>query len=356
MHCERKGEMKSTKSTEKIIQYLNEAHATEQALTRTLQAHIAMTPSGRYRSDLERHLRETGSHAKRVERRLGELAGERGLLQLGVGAIQSLLGQAIALSKGPLDLMRGVSGEEKLLKNAKDECSTEALEIATYISLEHLAHRVGDDKTAALAASIREDEERMLDRLSEHLPQLVDDAIRSELEGEQVYDISTTGAAQTARRTRRQVTDAVESTTKRAGSQARDSVRQARRVPGVARVEGEVKGAAASEADLAIRNYDELNADEILTQLSALSQIELAKIDAYERKNANRSTVRRRIASLRGDEPWPGYDEQSVGDVRKELIAADEEELQDVRQYERRHKDRQGILETAERKLNHSDA
>jgi ferritin-like metal-binding protein YciE len=66
--------MKSTKSTEKIIQYLNEARAAEQALTRTLQAHIAMTPSGPYRSDLERHLRETGSHAERLARRLRELA------------------------------------------------------------------------------------------------------------------------------------------------------------------------------------------------------------------------------------------------------------------------------------------
>ena len=33
-------------SAQKTIQYLNEAHATEQALTRTLQAHIAMTPRG----------------------------------------------------------------------------------------------------------------------------------------------------------------------------------------------------------------------------------------------------------------------------------------------------------------------
>ena len=285
-----------------------------------------------------------------------ELAEKRSVLQLGVGVVQSLLGQVVALSKGPLDLMRGESSEEKLLKNAKDQCATEALETATYRALEHLAHRVSDHQTAALAASIREDEERMLERLDEHLPQLVDDAVRSELEGEQVYDITTTGAAQTVRRTRRQVQDAVKSTAKQAGSQARDSARQARRVPGVAQVEGEVKGAAASEADLAIRNYDQLNADEILSLLSELSQIDLAKIDAYERKNANRSTVRRRIASLRGDEPWPGYDEQTVGDVRKELAAADEEELHDVQQYERRHKDRQGVLETAERRLNHSDS
>ena len=51
-------------SAQKTIQYLTEAHATEQALTRTLQAHLAMTPRGAYRTDLERHLRETRSHAR----------------------------------------------------------------------------------------------------------------------------------------------------------------------------------------------------------------------------------------------------------------------------------------------------
>ena len=41
------------------MQYLNEAHATETALTRVLQSQIAMTPRGSYRSALESHLAET---------------------------------------------------------------------------------------------------------------------------------------------------------------------------------------------------------------------------------------------------------------------------------------------------------
>ena len=58
---------------QKIVQYLNEAHASEMALTRVLQSQIAMTPRGGYRSALETHLQETQDHAARVERRLGEL-------------------------------------------------------------------------------------------------------------------------------------------------------------------------------------------------------------------------------------------------------------------------------------------
>ena len=35
-----------SKSEDKLIQYLNEAHATELALVSTLRAHISMTPTG----------------------------------------------------------------------------------------------------------------------------------------------------------------------------------------------------------------------------------------------------------------------------------------------------------------------
>ena len=53
----------STTPEQKIVQYLNEAHASEVALTRVLQSQIAMTPRGSYRSGLEKHLGETRDHA-----------------------------------------------------------------------------------------------------------------------------------------------------------------------------------------------------------------------------------------------------------------------------------------------------
>ena len=342
-------------SAQKTIQYLNEAHATEQALTRTLQAHIAMTPRGGYRTDLERHLRETRSHAMSLEQRLEELGESRTMVGAGVGALQSLVGQVLALSKGPFDLLRGASGEEKLLKNAKDESATEALEIATYRALEHFARRVGDKKTARLAASIRKDEERMLAVLQERIPALVDKVIRSELRDEPVYDIAKTGAAEAVRGAGKRAKGTTRKAAKRAGSQARSTARQARKVPGVAQAEGELKGAIASEQDLAIANYDSLNADEVVGKLSELSQIDLAKVDAYERKHQNRSTVLSRIDSLRKDEPWPGYDELSVDEIRKTLARADAQQSREVREYERRHKERQGVMQTAQQLAGNSD-
>ena len=121
-------------------------------------------------------------------------------------------------------------------------------------------------------------------------------------------------------------------------------------VPGVARAEGQVKGALASAEDLAIAGYDELTAEEISGKLAGLSQIELAKVAAYERKHDDRSTVLTRISALQGDEPWPGYDELTVDEIRA-AIGDDEDRASDVRRYERAHKNRAGVISAAEREL-----
>ena len=68
-----------------------------------------------------------------------ELGQGNNPLQVGLGALESLVGQALALTKTPFDLVRGSGGEEKVLKNAKDACAAEALEIATYTALAGLA-------------------------------------------------------------------------------------------------------------------------------------------------------------------------------------------------------------------------
>ena len=130
----------------KIVQYLNEAHASEVGLVRVLQSQIAMTPRGDYRDALERHLRETRDHAGKLETRLRELDGGDSPVQAFVGVAETVIAQALALGKTPIDLLRGSGGEEKVLKNAKDAAATEALEIATYTAIERLATGVGDGR------------------------------------------------------------------------------------------------------------------------------------------------------------------------------------------------------------------
>ena len=334
-----------SQSQQKIVQYLNEAHATEVGLVRVLQSQIAMTPRGSYRHGLEKHLGETRSHAARVQSRLKDLGAGDNPVQVAIGAAEGVLGQVLALAKTPLDLVRGTGGEEKVLKNAKDACATEALEIATYTALERLARSVGDTDTAELAKSIRTDEERMLAAVLREIPKLTDAVFEAEVKGNGSFDVSETGAADVTR----VAGAAAKATTKAGATRAKRGARQARKVPGVAQAEGQAKGAVASEGDLAIARYDKLTADEIVGKLNELSQIDLAKVDSYERKNQNRSTVLDKVTSLRGDEPWPGYDELSVAEVSSALDAANDERVKEVRSYERAHKNRAGVLKAAER-------
>jgi ferritin-like metal-binding protein YciE len=340
-----------SQAEQKIVQYLNEAHGAEQALVRVLQSQIAMTPRGRHRNGLESHLEQTRVHAKRLRARLDELGESVGPLQLGAGLVQSALEQALALSKAPLDLVRGTGGEEKVLKNAKDACATEALEVATYTAIERLARSVDDVATADLAASIRADEQKMLDRVMGEIPKLTEAVVDAEIRERPSYEISDTGAADAAR----SAGETVKETVRQTEAKARRTARRARKVPGVAQLEGEIKGAVASEEDLPIAGYGKLSATEIVERLSGLSQIDLAKIDAYERRNDDRTTVLSRITSLRTSEPWPGYDELNVEEIRAILGERDDGDLaKRVRSYERSHKSRAGVLSATARDAAHA--
>ena len=221
------------------------------------------------------------------------------------------------------------------------------MEIATYRVLERLARTVGDTQTATLAASIRADEEKMLQRIERELPKLTDAVVRADVKGKPSYDVTETGAADAVREAGEQT----KTTARKTAAAAKRTARQARKVPGVAQAEGQVKGAVAGESDLAIARYDSLTADEITGRLPELSQIDLAKVDSYERRGQNRSTVLNRISTLRGNEPWAGYDELTVAEVQSVLSEGDEDRAKQVRAYERDHKNRAGVLQTAEREL-----
>ena len=149
----------------KLIQYLSEAYGKERELEVALQTDIAMTTKQPYKKRLQEHLRETKAHAKGLDRRIKKLGG-------GTQTVQSLVGKATALAKGPLHMIRGSGEQEKLLKNAKTQFTAEQEEISTYLALEVFATKVGDSETAKLARDIRKDEERMAKFLETQIRQL----------------------------------------------------------------------------------------------------------------------------------------------------------------------------------------
>ena len=122
---------------------------------------------------------------------------------------------------------------------------------------------------------------------------------------------------------------------------------KARKLPGVAAAEGAITGAVAEEHDLPIANYDQQTAQDIAARLKGFSQRELRMIGAYELRHENRATITDRIAKLTGEEPWSGYDEQSVESITRRLADADEHTHRTVLSYERARKNRTGVTDAA---------
>lgn len=261
-----------------VSQYLTEAHATETALITTLQTRIAVTPEGAYRGLLEGHLAETRAQAEALQRRLGELGAQGSVVSATLGLAETMVGQAVALAKSPIDLLRGATGEEKLLKNAKDDCATEALEIATYDALEAAANAVADKETAALAASHREQEERMLRELRALIPALTEATVSARVAGRRSYDPSRTGAA-----------DAIRA--------AGGRIRRGRRSPDAPATPGADVTAEAEEAP-PLDGYEKLTAAQVVSKLADLSPEQLRAVTSYERSHRNRRTVLDRAEQL----------------------------------------------------------
>ena len=337
-----------------VRQYLEEAHAVETALVTTLQAHITMTPTGDYRVLLERHLGETRQQARAIERRLEELGAGANVVSAAAGLARTLVGQVLALSKGPIDVLRGAGGEEKLLKNAKDECATEALEIATYDALEAAGNAVGDAKTVRLARQHRLQEERMLRELRELIPELTAATVLARAGGEPTYDLGRTGAADNVRElagrgrsAARTAGGAGRSAARTAGGGGRSAARTARRAAPAA--DGG-NGSSGGEG-LPIADYDSLNADQIVRRLTELSQAQLRTLGDYERANRGRRSVLSRVEALQAEEPWTGYDGAAAEEIVERLREADEGTAAAVREYEGGHQRRVTVLEAAQQRL-----
>ncbi len=100
--------------------------------------------------------------------------------------------------------------------------------------------------------------------------------------------------------------------------------------------------------------YEALTAAEVLEQLPRFSQRELGEVETYEKAHQSRQTVLQRIASLRAQEPVAGYDELNVQEIHEQLAGGDDELAARVRDYERPHKNRHGVLSATDAQLSKS--
>jgi ferritin-like metal-binding protein YciE len=148
---------------EKLVDYVEDAHAMEQNVLQMLNSMIATTQDDEILTELEHHKTETERHEQLLRERLRALGRETSVRK----EAQSLAG---ALVKGVTDQVRG----DKAGKDARDGFVTEHLEIAAYELLERLARRAGDEETAEVARQIRQDEEAMAQTIASNWDKIID--------------------------------------------------------------------------------------------------------------------------------------------------------------------------------------
>ena len=79
--------------------------------------------------------------------------------------------------------------------------------------------------------------------------------------------------------------------------------------------------------------------------------METATRNAERVTDMTRRTAAAGIASANGGFPIAGYDEMNVGEVSERLEGLSEEQLRMVREYEKRHKNRDTVIEQIDRRI-----
>ena len=152
---------------QKLVLWLNQAHAKEAELEADLTAHIALTQKMSYKKRLRQHLTETKDHKRRLAARIKQLGGTPSTGPNLPGVVPDVVGEVAGKAgrrgQGPGRYRprgRHRTGRTHL-RNAQEELREEHVEIAIYSRIVTFAEEVRDRDTARLAKAIRRDEERM---------------------------------------------------------------------------------------------------------------------------------------------------------------------------------------------------
>ena len=140
---------------QKLIDYVEDAHAMEQNVSTMLDSMISTTDDPEITEMLRHHKEETERHERRLRERLDALGA-------GTSARKQAQTIATALMKGAADQVRG----DQAGKNARDGYVSEHMEIAAYELLERLARKAGDAETAEVARQNRAEDEAMAQKIA----------------------------------------------------------------------------------------------------------------------------------------------------------------------------------------------
>ncbi|MET7764193.1 hypothetical protein ABZS71_20015 [Streptomyces sp. NPDC005393] len=345
-----------TVTTDALIPALEDAREAHAAVIERFRADMTVTPAGLHQQTLERHIADAQDHIARLQHHVRAIRPRRPLRDTAEMA-GSLADGALRATRLPLEIGTLIAGgilrgghqatERQLLANAKDEYAAAARALAACRAGETIATLVGDQEAAALLASLRRQDERLLQAMEQTIDEQARTlaAARADTSRQGQPADGFTGATVRVVRT---AIDRLREAAQTGGEQTRrTAVGAAREMPNATRMAEQVQGAVTRDEDLPICEYGRLTVTDITQQLRALSQSDLTVIEGYERAHANRSGVLNAIEQLRGLEPWPDYDTMSTDQITDGLRTADPALAQRVQDYEQRHRQRQTIVTRA---------
>lgn len=155
-------------SRDKLITWLNDAYAMEQALEETLQRH-AKDAEGHQemQSRIQRHIEETRNQADTVRGCIESLGGK-------VSGSKSAFGNMFGAMQG----MANKPMQDTVIKNSLADYAAEHFEIASYQALINASKAIGENDIAEKLTGILHQEQDMAQFLEEKLPGAVREVVQ----------------------------------------------------------------------------------------------------------------------------------------------------------------------------------
>jgi hypothetical protein len=347
-----------TVTTDALIPALEDVRQAHVAVADLFRAEMTVTPVGRHRQTLERHVAEVHDHIAGIDDHVRDLR-PRGMLQDTTDIARGLTKGAARVVALPLDVgaliaagilrARPHASERQLLKNAEAEYAATARALAACRAGQTIAALAQDEEAEDLLASLRRQDEQLLQTLEysvdEQARALAAAAAADRAKGDG-------GLAGTAVQAVRTAVDRLFEAAQSGGQQtARTAAGAAREMPDATRMAEEVQGAVTREEDLPVPGYGQLTVREITQRLRSLSQSDLTVVEGYERAHANRTGVLDSIEDLRGNQPWPDYDAMSPGQIHHRLRTVEPLLAREVLGYENKHRQRPDVIAAAQHRI-----
>lgn len=283
-------------TTDALTSVLEDARRAHSAVIERFVADLAVTPEGPHRQVLEDHVAYAQACMALMDGCLQRLRGRRVRADL-LGPARRIAQDAALVGRMPLVMAtrmgaaalrgRGPAGEKRLLKNAADEYGITARALASSQAGETVASQAHDDVALELFASLRREDQQVLQvleaSLTEHAAALARSGGRAAFGG--VLGAVARGAVTLWNRATGEWVAAG--------------------IAGVRQVADNAQGAASREETLPIARYGRLTTGEIAGRLRGLSPTELAWVEGYERAHARRPEILRAVTNLRASAPSP---------------------------------------------------